>query len=66
LTVIFCFTGIPPAAEQTMESLSAAGMGTNSFNCYIVNITVASLKMIVTNEHLQLSTCNKETETFQK
>jgi hypothetical protein len=40
-------------------------MGTNAFYYYIV--TVTSLVTIVTNDHLQLSACNEETDpTFRR
>jgi hypothetical protein len=37
-------------------------MRTDSFNCYIVTVTVSSLLTIITNNHLQQFACNEEME----
>jgi hypothetical protein len=39
-------------------------MGTHSFICYFVTVTVTSLVMAVTNEFLFSSACNKVTEAI--
>jgi hypothetical protein len=50
--------------EKIVYNPYQAVMGTHSFICYFVTVTVTSLVMAITNEFLFSSACNEVTEAI--